>query len=65
MPVGQWLAVTVRDTSPQQVNLYGAGEGAWDDCLQFVKNISDSAVEGPEMIGQVKEGGITLPPSLE
>lgn len=64
-PVGQWLAVTVRDTSPQQVNLYGQPEGLWDDCSQFVRNISDSAVEGPEMLGQVKEGGITLPPSLE
>ena len=61
LPVGQWLAVTVRDTSPQQVNLYGQAEGTWDDCAQFVGNISDSAVEGPEMIGPVKEGGITLP----
>ena len=62
-PVGQWLAVTVRDTSPQQVNLYGQAEGTWDDCAQFVRNIPDSAVEGQEMIGPVKEGGITLPPS--
>ena len=62
-PVGQWLAVTVRDTSPQQVNLYGQAEGTWDDCAQFVRNIPDSAVEGQDMIGQVKEGGITLPPS--
>ena len=62
-PVGQWLAVTVRDTSPQQVNLYGQAEGTWDDCAQFVRNIPDSAVEGQDMIGPVKEGGITLPPS--
>ena len=59
------MAVTVRDTSPQQVNLYGGAEGAWDDCSQFVRNISDSAVEGQDMIGPVKEGGITLPASLE
>ena len=58
-------AITVRDTTPQQVNLYGGAEGAWDDCAQFVRNIPDSAVEGPEMIGQVKVGGITLPASLE
>ena len=64
-PVGQWVAVTVRDTSPQQVNLYGGAEGVWDDCSQFVRNIPDSAVEGQDMIGPVKEGGITLPASLE
>jgi hypothetical protein len=64
-PVGQWLAVTVRDTAPQQVNLYGGPEGLSDDCVQFVRNIPDSAVEGSEMIGPVKEGGITLPASLE
>ena len=65
LPVGQWVAVTVRDTSPQQVNLWVQPEGAWDDCAQFVRNISDSVVEGPEMIGRVKVGGITLPASLE
>jgi hypothetical protein len=65
VPVGQWQAVTVRDTSPQQVNLHGKPEGLSDDCVQFVRNIPDSAVEGPEMIGPVKEGGITLPASLE
>ena len=43
----------------------GSAEGAWDDCVQFVRNIPDSAVEGQEMIGPVKEGGITLPASLE
>ena len=41
----------------------GQPEGIWDDCAQFVRNISDSAVEGPDMIGPVKEGGITLPAS--
>ena len=50
-PVGQWVAVTVRDTTPQQVNLYGGAEATWDNCAQFVRNIPDSAVEGPEMIG--------------
>jgi len=65
VPVGQWVAVTVRDTSPQQVNLNGGSEVASDDCVQFVRNIPPSAVEGPEMIGPVKEGGVTLPASLE
>jgi hypothetical protein len=65
LPVGQWVAVTVRDTTPQQVNLWGQPEGLWDDCRQFVGNISDSVVEGPEMLGPVKVGGITLPASLE
>ena len=64
-PVGQWQAVTVRDTSPQQVNLNGGGENVWNDCVQFVKNIPDSAVEGQDMIGSVKVGGITLPASLD
>ena len=64
-PVGQWQVVTVRDTTPQQVNLYGGAEAAWDDCVQFVRNIPDSAVEGADMIGPVKVGGITLPASLE
>ena len=64
-PVGQWQAITVRDTTPQQVNLYGGAEAVWDDCAQFVTNIPDSAVEGPEMLGPVKVGGITLPASLD
>lgn len=63
VPVGRWQAVTARDSSPQQVNLWGQPEGIFDDCAQFGMSISDSVVEGQDMIGPVKEGGITLPPS--
>ena len=61
VPDGSWGALIVRDGSPQQAGIQTKPHGLAADCEDFVRNISDSAVEGFEMIGPMDEGSITLP----
>ena len=63
VPDGSWGALIVRDGSPQQAGIQTKPHGLAADCEDFVRNISDSAVEGFEMIGPMDEGSITLPPA--
>jgi len=60
---GSWAAVIVRDGSPQQAGIWTEAQATADDCAEFVRGIPDSAVEGPEMIGPIDVGSITLPPA--
>jgi hypothetical protein len=60
---GSWAAVIVRDGTPQQAGIYIQAQGTADDCGEFVSEIPDSAVEGQDMIGDIDDGEITLPPS--
>ena len=60
-PSGMWIAIMVRDSSPQNVGIWSAEEPTADTCEEFVSEIPDNAVEGPEMIAPMAEGGVTLP----
>jgi hypothetical protein len=62
-PFGSWAAVIVRDGSPQKAGIYPQPRSTTEVCEMFVNRIPDSAVEGPEMIGPMDEGSITLPPA--
>lgn len=63
VPDGSWGALIVRDGSPQQAGIQTKPHGLAADCEDFVRNISDSLVEGQDMIGDMSEGSITLPPA--
>jgi hypothetical protein len=63
LPIGTWMAVIVRDGSPQQVGIWPASAPT-ADCAEFVSQIPDRAVEGPNQITPVKDGEISLPASL-
>jgi hypothetical protein len=62
-PDGSWATVIVRDGSPQKAGIWLQERGTADDCEEFVEEAPDSAVEGPEMIGDLSEGSVTLPPA--
>lgn len=63
VPDGSWAAVIVRDGSPQKAAIYPQPRSTATVCEMFVNRIPDSAVEGPEMIGPMDEGSVTLPPA--
>jgi hypothetical protein len=60
---GDWGAVIVRDGSPQQAGVYTQPQATADDCDEFAREIPDFAVDGPDMLGDMDEGSIVLPPA--
>ena len=62
-PAGSWATVIVRDGPTQKAGIYIQPGGTADDCEEFVGEVPGFAVEGRDMIGDVTEGSIILPPA--
>jgi hypothetical protein len=60
---GDWGAVIVRDGSPQKAGVYTQPHATADTCEEFAREIPNFAVDGPDMISEMDEGSIVLPPA--